>query len=511
MNHVPIWRAAALCLLSAALALSACGGSEDKNETLPVPIPVDRRSTLAFSPCAVPIADPSAICGILTVAEDSADSSSRLIGLQFAILLAKSEAKASDPIVIFTGGPGPSSLRFFENADADTLTQYPLRQQRDVIVMTQRGADLTTPLSLECRELALDFNGGERFADESAVVAAATCCRDRLTDAGLKLSAYTTQVIARDMEDLRVLLGVRRGFSQWNVVGSSYGSLLAQVYARDTPQGVRSVVYDGRLPLTDRSLYYAGQLDALTNVIGACNAQSDCAATYPNLRNRFASAIERLKVNPAMVRGVPVRGVEVLNAVRAPLAAPQAEYAKLPLFMDRVAAGDLVGADALAPFIFNVDLAASENGMYYTVTCTNEGGVGTPPSNSLPTGGAGWPDAVRRLSTSNGIGPAARLCPLWTQGQTLSTTVANPLRSNIPSLITVGQFDGSTPTTSADSLQVGLSRAYKIVFTGRGHGLLEGDVCMLQLTATFLDDLTRSSDTICIDQPSSLRFTPPAL
>ena len=506
MNHVAKWRIAALCALPTALVLSACGGSDDKE----TPVQVDRRSTLTFNACAVPIADPSAICGTLTVAQDRADNGSRLIGLPFAILPAKTQPKAADPVVIFTGGPGPSSLRVIAESDADALTQYPLRQRRDVIVMTQRGADLTTPLSLDCEELALDFNAGERFADESAIVAAATRCRDRLTGAGIKFSAYTTKVIARDMEDLRVLLGARRGFSQWNVIGSSYGSLLAQVYVRDTPQGVRSVVYDGPLPLTDRSLYYAGQLDALTNVIDACNAQSDCAAAYPNLRDRFASAIERLQVSPAMVRGVPVRGFEVLNAVRVALAVPQAAYGNLPLFMDRVAAGDLVGADALLPFVFNLVLGTSEYGMYFTIECTNEGGVGAPASNGLPTGGAGWPYAVRRLIANNGNGPAARLCPLWTQGQTLSTTVANPIRSNIPSLITVGQFDGSTPTTSADSLQVGLSRAYKIVFTGLGHGLLESDVCMLQVTAAFLDDLTRSPDTSCIDSPSSLRFTTPS-
>ena len=506
MNHVLRWRMAALFAVPAVLALSACGGSDDKDK----PVQVDRRSTLAFNACAVPIADPSAICGTLTVAQDRADSGSRLIGLPFVIIPAKAAVKAADPVVIFTGGPGPSSLRVIADIGADELAQFPLRQRRDVIVMTQRGADLTTPLSLDCKELALDFNAGERFADESAVVAAATRCRDRLTSAGVKLSTYTTQTIARDMEDLRVLLGARRGFRQWNVVGSSYGSKLAQVYVRDTPQGVRSVVYDGPVPLDDGSLYYAGQLDALTNVIDACNAQSDCAAAYPNLRGRFASAVERLQVSPAVVRGVPVRGFEVLNAVRAALAVPQAAYGKLPLFMHRVAAGDLVGADSLLPFVDNLVLGTIAEGLYFTITCTDEAGVGTPTSNRLPLGGASWPDGVRRLIADNGLGLEARLCPLWTRGQTLSTVVPSPLRSSIPSLITVGQFDGSTPTTAADSLKAGLSRAYKVVFTGRGHGLLESDVCMLQVTAAFLDDPTRAPSTACIDAPDSLRFTTPA-
>ncbi len=501
MTHAPTPRLTALCALSAALGLAACGGSDDPAPT------IDARSTLAFGPCAVPIADPSAVCGTLTVPEDRADKASRLIGLPFALVPAKATAKAADPVVIFTGGPGISSLRVIGDIPAAELQQFPLRQQRDVIVMTQRGTDLTTPQSLDCSELVLDFAAGERFVSEDAVVNAAAACRDRLVAAGAKLGAYTTQVIARDMEDLRVLLGAERGFKQWNIVGSSYGSKLAQAYVRDMPQGVRSVVYDGPSPLPDRDLYYAGQLDALSNVIDACNAQADCAAAYPDLRARFAAAIERLETTPEVVRGVPVRGHELLNALRAALSIPQAEYGKLPLFMDRIAKGDLAGADGVLPFIDNLILAINPEGMFYTVTCTDDAGLTTASSNELPAGGAGWPDAVRRLIAKNGLGLQARTCPLWTQGQALSADVLRPLRSDIPSLITVGQFDGSTPTTSADALLAGLGRAQKVVFTGRGHGLLESDVCMLQVAASFLDEPTQAPDTSCIDPADSLRFT----
>jgi D-alanyl-D-alanine carboxypeptidase len=505
MTHVLTSRIAALCTLSAALTLTACGGSDDPKPAAAV----DARSTLAFGPCAVPIADPAAVCGTLTVAEDRADKASRLIGLPFVVLPAKASAKANDPVVIFTGGPGPSSLRVVAGIPAEDLQQFPLRQQRDMIVMTQRGTELTTPQSLDCNELVLDFAGGERFASEQAVIDAATACRDRLVAAGVKLGSYTTKVIARDMEDLRVLLGAQRGFKQWNLVGSSYGSKLAQAYVRDMPQGVRSVVYDGPFPLAESDLYYAGQLDALSNVIEACNAQADCAAAYPDLRNRFARAIERLETTPELVRGVPVRGHELLNALRGALATPQAEYGKLPLFMDRTAKGDLAGADSVLPFVSNLILAINPEGMFYTVSCTDDAGLTTASSNELPDGGAGWPDAVRRLIAKNGTGLQARTCPLWTQGQTLSTDVLRPLRSDIPSLITVGQFDGSTPTTSADALLAGLGRAQKVVFTGRGHGLLESDVCMLQVAAAFLDDPTKALDTSCIDAPDSLRFATP--
>jgi D-alanyl-D-alanine carboxypeptidase len=501
MNH----RILALAALLAASLLAACGGASD--DDTPV---VDSRSALAFGPCAVAIADASAVCGTLTVPEDRADKSSRLIGLPFAILPALATLPARDPVVIFTGGPGPSPLRTVAELPADALQAFPLRQKRDVIVMTQRGTDLTAPQSLDCQELALDFASGERFAAEADVVAAAKACRDRLVAAGARLGTYTTKTIARDMEDLRVLLGAERGFTQWNLVGSSYGSKLALATMRDAPAGVRSAVLDGPFPLQERELYGARVLNALSAVLGACNAQPDCAAAYPGLQARFASAIERLETAPAVVQGTPVRGHQLLNVLRAALAVPRADYGKLPLFMEHVARGELVEADAVLPFLSSLVLAINPEGMFYTVTCIDDAGLTTAASNELPPDGTGWPDAVRQLVARNGLGLQARTCPLWTQGVRLSTDVLRPLRSDIPALITVGQFDAPTPATSADMLLADLTRARKVVFTGRGHGLLESDTCMLTVVAAFLDDPLAAPDTSCVDTADSLRFVTPA-
>jgi pimeloyl-ACP methyl ester carboxylesterase len=506
MTHPIRCRAVALGALISASLLAGCGGSSDDDG----PAAIDARSALAFGPCAVAIADTTTLCGTLTVPEDRADKASRLIGLPFAILPATAALPARDPVVIFTGGPGPSPLLTVAQLPAEALQQFPLRQARDVIVMTQRGTDLTTPLSLDCTELTLDFAAGERFASEDAVLQAARACRDRLVAGGVNVGSYTTRAIARDMEDLRVLLGARRGFDRWNLVGSSYGSRLALAYMRDAPKGVRSAVLDGPFPLQERELYGAGVLDALSAVLTACNAQPDCAAAYPELQARFAAAIERLENTPVVVSGTPIRGHALLNVLRAALAVPQAPYGAVPLFMERVAQDDLVGADAVLPFLSSLILAINPEGMFYTVTCIDDAGLTTPRSNDLPPNGIGWPDAVRVLIARNGLGLQARTCPLWTEGVSLSIDVLQPLRSDIPSLITVGQFDASTPATSADLLIADLSRARKVVFTGRGHGLLDGDECMLTVAATFLDDPLAAPDTSCVDDADSLTFvTPP--
>ncbi len=505
MNHRITPRMTALAALSTTLLLAACGGDNDGDGQ----VAVDARSKLAVGTCAVTIADPSAICGTLTVPEERSNQASRLIGLPFVILPAKAVAPAKDPVVIYTGGPGPSPLQTLAAIPAEALQQFPLRQKRDMIVMTHRGTDLTTPSSLDCKELVLDFAGGERFASEEAVVKAAQTCRDRLVAEGAKLSNYTTKTIARDMEDLRVLLGKQRGFDAWNVVGSSYGSRLALVTMRDAPKGVRSVVLDGPFPLQERPLDGAEVLDGLSQVLAACNAQTDCAAAYPTLQARFAVAVEKLETTPAVVNGATVRGHDVLNALRGALPVPEPAYGSVPLFMQRVAQGDLAGADAVLPFLANLILAINPEGMFYTVTCTDDAGLTTAASNELPAAGAGWPDAVRRLVAKNNLRLQARTCPLWTQGASLSANELKPVRSDLPTLITVGQFDVATPVSSADLLLPDLSRARKVVFTGRGHALLESDACMLTVAAAFIDDPKAALDTSCIDAADTLRFVTP--
>ena len=71
-------------------------------------------------------------------------------------------------------------------------------------------------------------------------------CRAVLTGLSIDLDGYTSAETADDQEDLRLLLGIR----QWNLLGYSYGTDLAQVLLARHPQGIRSVVLDSVLPAT---------------------------------------------------------------------------------------------------------------------------------------------------------------------------------------------------------------------------------------------------------------------
>lgn len=479
--------------------LSGCGGSTEIDD-------VDARTRLSLNACPVPIADAGALCGTLTVAENRGRDDSRLIALPFMVLPARQTPKASEPVLVLGGGPGSSVLLALAAAPAEALAQHPLRQRRDLIVLDQRGTPLTGPGSLDCPELMPDYAAGERFEAEEEVVAAAAACRSRLRGAGVDLSAYDSRHSARDLEEFRILLGGLRGFRQWNVVATSYGTRLALTALEGAGRHVRSLVLDGPLPPHANALYSAGVLDALDQVLASCALQPACRSSFPGLRDRFAAALLRLEEQPHILpSGARVTGHRVLDVMRAQLAAGQARH--LPLAMAMVSQGRIAEADGLLGLSGWFDWVPPVSGMNLSVMCRDESGH-PPVAGRLPAEGAGWPEAVRHAAARYGTRATSAICPVWLQDQP-RLPVPAPVRSDIPTLLTVGEFDPLTPAANASALRGGLSQLQVAVFGGRGHGLLESDACQLHMAAAFIEQPDRAPDAACVPGPGSSDFLLP--
>ena len=123
-------------------------------------------------------------------------------------------------------------------------------------------------------------------------------CHDRLVADGVDLSSYAADDAARDLDDLRVALGVE----QWNIVAGEYGSKLAQILARDHP--------DER-PFRRRQLHARSRLqadwfaDLAANaargwmaLVAACAADAGCAQAFPDLADRLEALVADLTANP---------------------------------------------------------------------------------------------------------------------------------------------------------------------------------------------------------------------
>jgi pimeloyl-ACP methyl ester carboxylesterase len=74
------------------------------------------------------------------------------------------------------------------------------------------------------------------------------------------VAQYTTSVAVADLEDIRQRLGLRR----LNLYGSSYGTRVAQHYARRFPDRTRALILDGDGRLV--ALGSAGRVTSITPV-----------------------------------------------------------------------------------------------------------------------------------------------------------------------------------------------------------------------------------------------------
>ena len=233
-------------------------------------------------------------CGYLVVPEDRSQPISRTIRLFVAIVPAQSARPARDPVVYLGTGPGGIAT-----IEAALVVDAGVNRDRDLVVMNQRGQYLSDP-ALTCESpdefarqlLGLRFYSG---ATKRAHLAATADCHRKLIATGAHLSSYNSSENAADFADLRTVLGI----PEWNVLGVSYGTDLAQMYVRDHPEGIRSVVLDSVLPVTTTIPdYWRSTRAGFDNLFEACAAEATCGAAYPHLETTFTKLVNRLEAEP---------------------------------------------------------------------------------------------------------------------------------------------------------------------------------------------------------------------
>jgi pimeloyl-ACP methyl ester carboxylesterase len=302
------------------------------------------------------------------------------------------------------------------------------------------------------------------------------------------------------------LLGKQRGFNQWNVVGSSYGTRVAQTYLRDFPNSVRAMSLDGPSPL-DSSIdgtIAVGGLDAANTVVALCTGQPACVTLFPALKASFSDALIRLSAKPIEVEGVKIGVSEVLSIVAG--AATSADDLKgVPLFMDRISAGDINGAfTAFSTPLTLENFAPSRPfnpipfGANFAIRCKDE--LGLPEQQgALSSVAKDWSTAVGRAAlAASSFTIDQALCGLWTNDVVPLDFKNRIVNSAIPVLITVGQFDATTPKSLAALLSTRLAKSQTVIVANAGHALLESDdACAFALHGAFIDAPEKLLNTQC--------------
>lgn len=289
------------------------------------------------------------------------------------------------------------------------------------------------------------------------------------------------------------------GDPTFDLVGISYGTRMAQQYARAHPDAVRSIVLDGVVP----NQLILGE-DFATNLERALKLQSDACVAAPACKAAFgdpfaavhalhdklrAQAAQATFPNPKTFQPMakPVTADTLASVVR--LFSYNAETAALlPLTVAQAEKGDYTPLMGQAQILAGSLDTAMNTGMQLSVICTEDADLLQPrPQDAGTILGSEIVEAVKAE------------CAVWPHGAP-PTDFHAPFRSSIPTLLLSGERDPVTPPRYADEVLRGLSDARSLVAGGMGHSVLVRG-CVPKLVDQFVTDLQpKKLDAGCVRQ-----------
>ncbi len=455
---------------------------------------------LVLQPCRLEhpqgLSSVTARCGRFSVAENPDAPDGRRIELAVAVVPAISTRAEPDPLFLLAGGPGQGARGGFVGL-LGALDG--VRRNRDLVLVDQRGTGDSHPMKCDFPEES--WARADVSAEDFRVLAKQ--CLDALPG---DPRFYTTSIAVRDLDAVRAALGYER----INLYGGSYGTRVAQHYARRYPDRVRAMVLDS-VVAPELALGASMSLDAdaaLRAHFARCANDAACAARFPTLAADFDALRHDLARAPVMVRlADPVsaepRSVE-FTAGHFGLAVRMLTYsdtsaALLPLLIDEARArGNFTPLAAQAEMVGDELDKALAYGMHNTVVCAED----------LPFLDVAALDlqALRRsyLGDVMLVGLEA-MCSVWPRGP-VDADFKAPLRSAVPTLLMSGSLDPVTPPAYAALAAAALSDHASVVFAGQGHLQLPLR-CAQSLLRRFLEAGTaRGLDTGCADAVAPAPF-----
>lgn len=249
-------------------------------------------------------------CGIVEVPEDYSNPDGRTLELVYLKLFSTSDTPAEDPLLYLSGGPGGSAIHEMSPYPGNNLLQNMthIRTDRDVIVYDQRGTGLSSPLLCGPAQAAIGV-GIERLPELAEDIRAileeggmtqqifnVAVCAGGYSAAGVDLTQYNSIASSHDMAALMDALG----YDQYNLYGTSYGTKLAQVAVRETPDRIHSIITDGTTPITGAVAASVGieAAEQYIHIFEQCAADPACNEAYPDLSARFTALLDRLLEDP---------------------------------------------------------------------------------------------------------------------------------------------------------------------------------------------------------------------
>lgn len=437
----------------------------------------------------------AAWCADFPVPENRADPNSRTIKLKLALLRSNAQVESKDMLVFLAGDPGQAAT---DSTDTVSSVLKPLLAHRSVLLLDQRGTGGSNALTCEDSDDGDAADDGSRFDAEKTHAAAAHCLRQ--LEGRADPQYYTTTIAAQDLEDVREAIGS----PQFDLVGVSYGTRMAQQYLMRYPDAVRSVVLDSAVPnsLALGNDFARNLDDALKAQFARCTAEPACKQQFGDPDQTLYQLRDALRANPHEVSFRDPQSYQTvkrtlnedsLASVVRMFAYTPATAALLPLSIDAAAHGDV------GPLLGQAKILSGElselmgSGMQYSVICAEDADLLAPRQED-----AGTILGTRMIDTLKAV------CSVWPRG-TRPADFHQPLKTDKPVLLLAGQYDPVTPPRYAEEVAKGLPNARVLVLKGQAHSVMAAG-CAPQLIQHFVEELDPEKlDASCLDR---LQTTP---
>jgi pimeloyl-ACP methyl ester carboxylesterase len=470
-----------------------------------------RLGHIDFTPCELkaPLSGQTtaAWCAPFIRPENPAAATGRQVHMRLALIRSSAASPASDLVVFISGGPGESAINDWPMV-APALKE--VLEHRDVVLLDQRGTGRSHPLSCPTVEHAIELAGQQRTSSSNPRQTPAQRQAQRAADtraclAEIERTADPRFFTTTDAVDDLIALRDALGNPQFDLIGVSYGTRVAQQYAMRDPAGVRSIVLDGVLP---NSAIIGQDIarnleDALKADLGLCAADPTCVKAFGDPYADLTKLRARIDQHPPVVtyrdpatdewRTRTLKESVLAGVVRlftySPLTA-----ALLPLTLHQALTGDygpLMGQSRLIGGTLGHQI---NGGMQWAVLCTEDAPFLKPD-----------PEAKGTLLGAAFVDELQRQCAGWPRGQ-LPKDFHQPLHTDIPTLLLEGEYDPITPPRYGREVLTHLGDARLLIARGQGHYVMDAG-CMPRLVEAFVADLQpKALNARCLN---ALRPTPP--
>ncbi|TDJ41011.1 MAG: alpha/beta fold hydrolase [Gammaproteobacteria bacterium] len=441
-------------------------------------------------------------CGSFERPLNPDDPDSPTISLRVAVVPALNLQPHADPLVPLAGGPGQSAVQFYSGYAAAFER---VRSNRDILLVDQRGtgesARMDCPIDDDLDEYEFDAELTIKYTQE---------CLDALP---YDPRYFTTSIAVQDLEAVRKALG----YPTLNLYGASYGTRVAQHYARRYPDSTRTIILDGVVPpqLSLGPEIAIESQKAIDNIFARCTADPACNAAFPDVAASFVklrNTLSKKAVNVSVAHPVTGR-VESVKFGQAELAATvrllaysPRSIAMLPLLVSEASNSNyppLVAQYQMTLMSLSETLAI---GMHNTVLCTEDAPFFNPDAFDMAALEGSFMGTMQLRAIE-------AICSVWPAGP-IDEDFKQPLSTAIPTLLLSGTADPSTPPHYADMAARNLKKAWLLNGEHQGHGQLAVG-CMPRIVEQFIDAATfEISDAACLRasfvMPFFLDFSGPA-